>query len=163
MCLNVIFSSLIKPPLCFYCIPACWISASLPPPLHHLLCILRRPPRHSVQIYHTNTGQANDLPCSIFPQGPTATHNSPVPHLFQPLAATFKADWKYGWGVICAPLIWLRRYFCSIIVHCLGINASWVSRLQSEVNGIGNDTRAVMDICHAVKYRCKTGWRHGGF
>jgi len=102
--LNVICARLITSPLCSYCIPACWISSLLPPPLHHFLCTPNQPPRHSVQIHHTNTGQANDLPCFIVPKGPTATHNSPIPRLFQPLTATFEADWKYYWGVIWEPL-----------------------------------------------------------
>lgn len=117
-------------------------STSPPPSLH----ILSRPPRRSVQIYHSNTGQANDLPCSMVPQGTTVTHNSPISCWFQPLTATFKAHWKYGWGVIWVPL--------SHIV--------WLFMLAGSLGFKEKKMPSVMTIW---MYRCKN-WmehRHGGF
>lgn len=51
-----------------------------------------QPLGHGVQIYHTNTGQANDLPLHMVPRRPTATHNSSIRRLFQPLTATSDVD-----------------------------------------------------------------------
>lgn len=75
----------------------------------------------------------------MVPQGPAATHNSSIPHLFLPLAATLEAEGKYGKGAIWLPLL-----------HIVGgIYASKVPAVQSEVNGVGNDARNALGICHS--------------
>lgn len=84
------------------------------------------------KIYHNSIGQANDLPCSIVLQRPTATHNSTVPCIFQPLTTTLEANWKCGWGVVQESLSHMFQYLCM-----LGVLASKWSQWHLPVPGTG--------------------------